>query len=96
MEFGGKVLEISEENIGTRRKGGLPAGPSRPKTGIGARGARGGVGFVPRQATRKQTVEPTEKGSTQGIPAPIPAGTNGNAAKAEPKSQDDFRKMLGL
>jgi hypothetical protein len=90
MEFGGKLLEISDEKIGTRRKGDLPAGPSRPKAGIGARG-RGGIGFVPRQATRKQTVEPVKKGATQGIPA----GTNGNAAKVGPKSQNDFRKMLG-
>jgi hypothetical protein len=37
-----------------------------------------------------------ERGATQGIPSPIPAGVNGNAPKAGPKGQDDFRKMLGL
>ena len=95
MEFGGRLLEISEDKTGTRRERGPPAGPSRPKAAIGARGGRGGIGFVPRQATRKRTVEPAEKGPSQGVSAPIPAGTSGNTAKTGPKSQDDFRKMLG-
>ena len=96
IEFGGNFLEISEENIGSGRKGGPPVGPSRPKAGIGARGRRGGVGFaVPRQVARKQAVEPVGKGTTQDTSAPIPAGANGNATKAGPKSQDDFRKMIG-
>ena len=90
IEFGGISLEISEESMGARRKGG-PFGPSRPKAGIGARGGSGGLGFaVPRQAARRQVARPVERGATQGIPSPIPAGVNG------PKGQEDFRKMLGL
>ena len=89
-------MEISEEYIDTGRKGGPPGGPSRPKAGIGARGRRGGIGFaVPRQVARKQAVEPVGKGTMEDISAPIPAGTKGNATRAGPKSQEDFRKMLG-
>ena len=90
-------MEISEENIGTGPKGGPPGGPGRPKAGIGARGRRGGIGFaVPRQVARKQVVEPVGKGTTEDISAPTPAGANGNATNAGPKSQDDFRKMMGF
>ena len=46
VEFGGKLLEISEEHMGAGRKGGPPSGPSGPKSGIGARGGRGGLGFA--------------------------------------------------
>ena len=53
IEFGGKFLDISEENIGAGRKGGPPGGPSSPKAGIGSQGRRGGIGFaVPRQVAR--------------------------------------------
>jgi len=90
-------LEISEENIGAGRRGGPPGGPSRPKAGIGARGRRGGIGFaVPRQVARKQAVEPVGEGTAEDISAPIPAGANGNVTNAGPKSQDDFRKIIGL
>ena len=96
VEFGGKLLEISEEHMGAGRKGGPPSGPSGPKAGIGARGGRGGLGFaVPRQAARKQTAKPVERGATPGNPTYIPTGVHGNSPKAGPKGQDDFRKMLG-
>lgn len=96
IEFGGKFLEISEEYIDTGRKGGPSGGPSKSKAGIGARGRRSGIGFaVPRQVARKQVVEPVVKGTTEDNSAPIPAGTKGNATRAEPKSQEDFRKMIG-
>ena len=89
-------MEISEEYIDTGRKGGPPGGPSRPKAGLGARGRRGGIGFaVPRQVARKQVVEPVGKGTIEDMSAPSPAGAKGNATRAGPKSQDDFRKMLG-
>ena len=66
--------------------------PSRSKAGIGARGMRGGIGFaVPRQVARKQVVEPPGREMTENISSPIPAGAN-----AGPKSQDDFRRMMGF
>ena len=69
VEFGGKLLEISEEPMSAGRKGGPPSGPSGPKAGIGARGGRSGLGFaVPRQAARKQTAKPVERGATPGNP----------------------------
>ena len=53
IEFGGKFLDISEENIGAERRG-PPGGPSRPKTGMGSQGRRGGIGFaMPRWVARK-------------------------------------------
>lgn len=89
-------MEISEEYIDIGRKGGPSGGPSKPKAGIGARGRRGGIGFaVPRQVARKQAIEPVGRGTTDDISAPILAGAQGNATRAEPKSQDDFRKMIG-
>ena len=91
IEFGGKFLDISEENIGAGRRG-PPGGPSRPKAGIGSQGRHGGIGFaVPRQVAWKQVVEPLGKEMTENISSPIPAGAN-----AGPKSQDDFRKMMGF
>ena len=71
-------------------------GPSRPKSGIGARGSRG-VGFaVSRQVARKQAIEAVGKGTTEDISAPVLAGANGNATKAGPKSQDGFRERISF
>lgn len=86
IEFGGKFLEISEEYLDTGRKGGPSGGSGKPKAGIGARGKRSGIGFaVPRQVARKQAIEPVTS-------APIPKDS---ATRLEPKTQEDFRKMIG-
>ena len=36
------------------------------------------------------------KGATKDISASTPAGSNGNATNAGPKSQDDFGEMIGF
>ena len=88
IEFGDKFLEISEENLGAGRKGGSKQIESRDR----GTGMRGGIGFaVPRKVARKQVVEPLGREMTENISSPIPAGAN-----VGPKSQDDFRRMMGF